>query len=455
MGFPKEFTWGVAAASYQIEGAHDTDGKGRSVWDMFSRWDNVIWNNNNGDVACDHYHRWREDLHQMRDLGVQAYRLSLSWPRMIPDGTGKPNPKGIAFYDKLIDEMLKLDIEPWVTLFHWDYPYELFCRGGWLNRDSVEWFHDYTTLVAQKYGDRVQNWMTLNEPQCFISLGHCEGLHAPGIKMGLTEVLRAGHHALMAHGAGVKAIRANAKTKARIGYAPVGIISYPETETKKNIDAARRHMFAITIKHNWNNTWWMDPVFLGKYPEDGLKVFEKHLPLVKSGDMKLIAQPVDFMGVNIYNGTPIIAGQNGESVEPEKKLGPDLTAFRWSVTPRSLYWGPKFLYERYKKPVVVTENGLSCADWVSLDGKVHDPQRIDFLTRYLSEFRRAADDGVPVKGYFQWSIMDNFEWAEGYKQRFGLIYVDYATQKRTPKDSYYWYKDVIKSNGENLKGEKS
>ena len=198
MSFPKDFVWGVAAAAYQIEGAHQADGKGPSVWDMFSRWDNVIWERNHGDIACDHYHRWREDLHLMHDLGVQAYRLSLSWPRLLPNGTGKINPKGIAFYDRLFDEMLKIGITPWVTLFHWDYPYELFCRGGWLNRDSVDWFYDYATLVAKQYGDRVQHWMTLNEPQCFVSLGHWEGLHAPGIKMGCTEVLRVGHHAGLA-----------------------------------------------------------------------------------------------------------------------------------------------------------------------------------------------------------------------------------------------------------------
>lgn len=448
MSFPKNFTWGVAAASYQIEGSPTADGKGKSVWDMFCGWDNRIWEANNGDVACDHYRRWREDLLLMRDLGVQAYRLSLSWNRLIPEGTGKTNPKGIAFYSRLFDEMLKFGIEPWVTLFHWDYPYELFCRGGWLNRDSVEWFSDYAALAAQQYGDRVRHWMTLNEPQCFISLGHSEGVNAPGVKLGWTEVLRAGHHALLAHGAGVKAIRAHAKTKPRVGYAPVGIVRYPEDESKKSdIDAARKAMFALTSKTHWNNTWWMDPVFLGHYPEDGLKVFEQHLPVIRSGDMKLIAQPLDFMGANIYHGTPATTGPDGEPVGESYKVGPDLTAMRWPLAPRSLYWGPKFLYERYGKPIAVTENGLSCTDWVSLDGQVHDPQRIDFLARYLREYRRAAADGVPVQGYFQWSIMDNFEWAEGYKQRFGLIHVDYQTQKRTPKDSYYWYKKVITGNG--------
>ncbi len=451
MSFPKNFTWGVAAASYQIEGGWNADGKGLSVWDMFCRLENRVWESNTGDTACDHYHRWCEDLRLMRDLGVQAYRLSLSWNRLIPDGAGKVNPKGIAFYDRLFDEMLKLGIEPWVTLFHWDYPYELYCRGGWLNRDSVGWFSDYAALAAKRYGDRVRHWMTVNEPQCFISLGHFEGSNAPGVKLGWTEVLRAGHHALLAHGAGVQAIRAHAAAKPRIGYAPVGIVSYPENEARKaDVNAARKAMFSITAKTNWNNTWWMDPVFLGVYPKDGQNIFEKHLPAIRSGDMKLIAQPLDFMGVNIYNGRAITAGPKGEATTGPYKVGPDLTAMRWPVTPRSLYWGPKFFHERYGQPIVVTENGLSCADWVSLDGRVHDPQRIDFLARYLREYRRAAADGVPVRGYFQWSIMDNFEWAEGYKQRFGLIHVDYQTQKRTPKDSYFWYKKVIQDNGASL-----
>ncbi len=450
MSFRKDFVWGVAAASYQVEGATRDDGRGLSVWDMLCRKPGAIWNGQTGDVACDHYHRYKEDVAIMKQIGVQAYRLSVAWPRVIPNGTGAVNAKGLDFYDKLVDELLRAKIQPFVTLFHWDFPYELYVRGGWLNRDSADWFADYTRVVVDRLSDRVKHWMTLNEPQCFIGLGHYDGRHAPGDKLGWTEILRAGHHAMLAHGRGVAVIRDGARRAPVIGYAPVGAVKMPASSKPADVRAARRAMFSITSKTFWNNTWWMDPVFLGRYPEDGWKVWEKELPPIKDGDLKTISQPVDFFGVNIYSGEYIHAGQ-GDAPEPAgMPVGHDLTAFRWPVTPDSLYWGPKFFQERYKKPVYITENGISNVDWVSVDGKVHDPQRIDFLYRYLRELRRAAKDGVDVRGYFQWSIMDNFEWAEGFKERFGLVYVDYPTQKRTIKDSGFWYRNVIKTNGKSL-----
>ncbi|MET0261463.1 MAG: GH1 family beta-glucosidase [Rariglobus sp.] len=457
--FPKNFTWGAAAASYQIEGSALIDGKGPCVWDMFSRIPGKTYEGHTGSVACDHYHRFAEDAALMSDLGIPNYRLSVSWPRVLPTGTGKINDAGLAFYDRLIDTLLARGVQPWVTLFHWDYPYELYCRGGWLNPDSPQWFADYTQLVVDRLSDRVSHWFTINEPQCFIGLGLQSGLHAPGDKLGLIEVLRAAHHTLLAHGRAVEVIRARAKTKPHIGWAPCGTVAIPENENRpEDVAAARAAMFgtgpgstlcwdAVTT---WSTAWWADPVVLGKYPDDGLKAFGAAVPKFTDAEMKTISQPLDFYGVNIYNGTVIRADANGLPQKVSQPVGHSGTAMKWPVTPAALYWGPKFLHERYQLPVIIAENGLSCMDWVSTDGKVHDPQRIDFLRRYLRELARAIADGTDVRGYFQWSVMDNFEWAEGYKERFGLIHVDYTTQQRTPKDSSYWYRDVIQSNGATL-----
>jgi len=451
MAFPKGFVWGAAAASYQVEGAARDDGKGPSVWDMMCRRPGAIWNGQNGDVACDHYHRYKEDVALMKMIGLKAYRLSIAWARVMPEGVGQVNPKGLAFYDRLVDELLAAGIAPFVTLFHWDYPHALYCRGGWLNRDSADWFAEYASVVVRKLGDRVRHWMTHNEPQCFVGLGHFEGRHAPGDKLPWAEILRIAHHANLAHGKGVQAIRGATRVAAKVGFAPVGCIKIPATDSKKDVEAARRDMFSVTAQNVWNNTWWMDPVFFGRYPADGVRLFAKDMPPIQAGDMETIRQPLDFFGANIYNGGLVRAARNGRPEAVPHPLGHALTAFKWPVTPEALYWGPKFFYERYKLPVYITENGMSCNDWVSLDGKVHDPQRIDFTARYLRELGRAIRDGVDVRGYFHWSIMDNFEWAEGAKERFGMIHVDYLTQKRTPKDSAYWYKQVIATSGRSLK----
>ncbi|MBV9864376.1 MAG: beta-glucosidase [Abitibacteriaceae bacterium] len=451
MSFPKEFVWGAAAASYQIEGAAREDGKGLSVWDMLCRKPGAIWSGHSGDVACDHYHRYPEDIGLMQQIGLYAYRLSLSWPRIMPDGVGTVNDAGLAFYDRLIDALLAANITPYVTLFHWDYPYELYCRGGWLNRDSSDWFAEYTAVVVDKLSDRVRHWMTLNEPQCFIGLGHSTGEHAPGVKLPFAEVLRAGHNSLLAHGKAVQTIRAHSKQPCEIGYAPVGVVKMPASDAPEDIEVARQAMFSVTNKGPWNNTWWMDPVILGQYPEDGLKLFGADVPEVRPGDLETICQPLDFFGTNIYQGERVKANAAGQAESVPLRTGHELTAFRWPVTPDALYWGPRFFWERYKLPIVITENGLSNIDWVSLDGQVHDPQRIDYTARHLLELERAGQDGVDIRGYFHWSLMDNFEWAEGYKERFGLIYVEYPTQQRILKDSAHWYAEVIKSNGAALK----
>jgi len=450
MSFPKDFVWGAAAASYQIEGAAYEDGKGLSVWDMMCRQPGKIWEGNTGDVSCDHYHRYQEDARLMGEIGLKAYRLSVSWPRVIPDGVGTVNEKGLAFYDRLIDALLENGVQPWVTLFHWDYPYSLYLRGGWLNSESSNWFAEYTKVIVDKLSDRVSYWMTLNEAQVFIDAGHQAGRHAPGLQLGLPDLLVASHNSLLAHGKAVQIIRARARTKPTIGAAPVGITTIPATDSPQDIEAARKRMFSVMNKNFMNNTWFTDPMVLGKYPEDGLKLFEDELPDIPDGDMETICQPLDFYGANIYRGEVIRATGDGGFESVTGPNGPALTTMEWRVTPEALYWGPRFLFERYRLPIVITENGMANCDWIHRDGKVHDPQRIDFINRYLHEFKRAINDGVVAGGYFLWSIMDNFEWAHGYKQRFGIIYVDYATGKRTLKDSAYWYKDVIKSNGDIL-----
>lgn len=446
-GFPAHFTWGAAAAAYQIEGAHDADGRGPSVWDAFCQQPGAIREGHSGAVACDHYHRWAEDVALMRELGLQAYRLSIAWPRVLPQGVGPSNGRGLDFYDRLIDALLAAGITPWVTLFHWDYPLALYQRGGWLNPDSPRWFAGYVAAVVRRLGDRVQHWITHNEPQCFIGLGHATGMHAPGLRLGLGDVIPAGHHMLLAHGLAVQAIRAGSR-KPSIGIAPVGRVKLPASDSPADIEAARRSMFNGT-KH-WHNAWYGDPICLGRYPEDGLAVYGPYLPPGWERDLATIAQPLDFYGVNIYGGAYVQAGDDGREERLGNPIGGPRTAFDWPVTPEALYWGPRLLYERYQLPIVITENGLANPDWPARDGAVYDPQRIDYTARHLLALRRAIADGVDVRGYFHWSILDNFEWQEGYTKRFGLVYVDYATQQRTPKASARWYAELIAANGSSL-----
>lgn len=446
MVFPKDFVWGSAAAAYQIEGAALDDGKALSVWDTFCRQPGAIRDGDTGDTACDHYHRYAEDIALMRQIGISAYRLSISWPRVIPDGRGAVNEKGLDFYDNLVDALLEAGIAPWVTLFHWDYPYTLFQQGGWLNRESASWFADYTAVVVDRLSDRVSHWMTLNEPQCFLYFGHMTGEHAPGLRLNLRDVLLASHHSLLAHGRAVQVIRGRAKKSPFIGAAPVGITSIPATDSADDVEAARKHMFAVRTDDCWSNTWFSDPMLLGEYPQDGLKRFGDILPAIRDEDMESIRQPLDFYGANIYQGQRVRHCESAAGYEDVREpAGTARTTMGWPITPEALYWGPKFLFERYGLPIVITENGIANCDWRHSDGCVHDPQRADFIEVHLRQLERAIAAGVQAQGYFHWSIMDNFEWAQGYAQRFGLVYVDYATQQRTLKDSALWYRDFIRS----------
>ncbi|MCD7958421.1 MAG: beta-glucosidase [Ruminococcus sp.] len=445
MRFKKDFLWGAASASYQVEGAYLEDGKGLNIWDAYTQDGGHVMHGENGNVACDHYHRFREDVAIMKSLGIKDYRLSLSWSRILPNGIGKVNEKGLQFYSDLVDELLAAGIEPLITLFHWDYPLALHHKGGWLNRESVDWFATYTKIVVDALSDRVQYWMTINEPQVFIGNGYENGSFAPFLKLPQAEVARMCHHVLLSHGKAVQVIRENAKKSPKIGFAMVTPCYTPKSEAPNDVEQARQKSFAFdSTSIAFNNAWWADPIFFGKYPEDAVQILGNKMPEILDGDMEMISQPLDFYGVNIYESR---ANYASKTYAENTYLGCPRTQMGWPITPEALYWSLKFLYERYGKPILITENGIAVTDWVQLDGKVHDPQRMDYMKQYLRELYRAMQNGIPVIGYTYWSIMDNFEWASGYDKRFGLVYVNYQTQERTIKDSGYFYRDVIASDG--------
>lgn len=455
--FDKNFVWGCASSAYQIEGGWNEGGRGLSVWDTFCHTPGKIYENQTGDVACDFYHRYEEDIAIMHGLGIRAYRFSLSWPRILPEGTGKVNEEGIAFYNRVIDCLLKHGIEPYITLYHWDYPQALQDRGGWVNPESVNWFAEYAAVVSDAFSDRVTKFITLNEPQCFTGLAHLHEEHAPGIKLPTKDLFQMVHNVLKAHGAAVIALRSHAKQPIEVGYAPTCGMVYPKTETPADIEACRKYLFTCPENMDnwtWNVPWFSDPVFLGKYPEDGLKKYADYLPEITDEDMALISQPLDFMGENIYNGIMLEADENGEPRYVDRDPGFPITGNDWPVTPECFHWGLKFLYERYKTPIYVTENGMCNRDVLSSDGKVHDPQRIEFLNRYILAMHKTMDEGADIRGYFQWTLTDNFEWSCGYRDKFGLVYVDFATQRRYLKDSAFWYAKVIATQGGCLQPEK-
>ena len=444
MTFPRHFLWGAATSSYQIEGAHDADGKGACIWNAMCRAPGKIRDGSSGDIACDHYHRYAEDVALMADLGIQAYRFSISWPRVIPLGEGKINAAGLDFYDRLTDRLLERGMIPFATLFHWDYPLELYKRGGWLHADSPAWFAAYVDAVVSRLSDRITHWITFNEPQVVVEMGHVTGEHAPGVQLPLADTLLISHRILLAHGRAVQVIRERARKTPRIGMAPVASGAIPfSPDEPQDVAAARNYSFAITGNTFFNNTWMLDPLFFGHYPADGLNLFKEHFPQIGPEDMRTIQQKLDFFGVNIYHARVVKGGIDGKVVMMDLPLGHPRTAIDWPITPECLYWLPKFFYERYSLPVYITENGLSNTDWIALDGAVHDPQRIDFTARHLQALGRAIDEGIDIRGYFHWSLLDNFEWSNGYHERFGLVHVDYATQQRTIKDSGYWYRDMI------------
>ena len=447
-GFCKDFLWGAASAAHQIEGAYLEDGKGMGIWDTFEQETGYIIRNENGNVACDHYHRYREDVAIMKELGLKSYRFSVSWPRVMPEGYGTVNEKGLQFYIDLVNELTEAGIEPMVTLFHWNLPTAIYGLGGWENPQVVDWFEQYTDVVTTALGKKVKYWMTFNEPQLFIGAGLNAGVFAPFEKKSTEALMRISKNVYLAHGKAVRIIRKNCQNSI-VGMAPTGEIVIPRDMNAESIERARKLSFSMKKESFTSSiTWWSDPVFFGKIPEDAQAIFGECLPVLTEEEWEIVTEPLDFYGFNIYQGLEDL--DSTEEYGPYAYPGSPKTSMDWNVTPEVLYWSCRFLYERYGKPIMITENGMSSFDWVSLDGKVHDPNRIDFLHRYLRSIKDAVSEGIPVLGYQYWSIMDNFEWINGYDKRFGLVYVDYRTQKRTIKDSACWYRDVIATNGEIL-----
>lgn len=436
MGFSKQFLWGAASASHQVEGAWDEDGKTPNVWDAFAK-GNVAYGDD-GKVACDHYHRYKEDVALMKKIGLKSYRFSISWARIFPDDSGKVNEKGMQFYKNLVDELLKADIVPMCTLYHWDMPMWLFDKGGWEKEENIEYFVQYAAACVETLSDKIEYWLTFNEPECFIPAGYESGVHAPFLQLSKERVLAITRNVMLAHGKGVAKMREVAKRPIKIGVAQAAYLTTPVDETPEEIEKARISSFETD--RPYLVSWWADPIYLGKR--------QAGTDYLSDEDLKIICQPLDFCAFNMYNADGYGAPKNQSN--PRSYPGFPMTAMDWHITPECLYWGARFFYERYGLPILITENGMANIDFMMLDGKVHDPQRIDYVHRYLLGLKRATDEGIPVIGYQYWSIMDNFEWACGYSKRFGLIYVDYPTGERTLKDSAYFYSEIIKTNGENL-----
>lgn len=436
--FPEGFALGAATAAYQIEGGVRSDGRGESIWDRFSHTPGKIERGEIGDVASDHYHRWAEDVGLMADLKLNAYRFSIAWPRILPQGGGAVNPAGLDFYDRLVDALLARGIEPFVTLYHWDLPQALQDAGGWPERFVVDLFADYAAVVVRRLGDRVQQWITLNEPWVFSFVGYWEGRHAPGVK-DLSAALQAAHHSLLAHGKAADAIRAHSRTEPQVGIALNLNHVDPASDRQADLEAAQRF-------DGFLNRWFLDPLFRGRYPEDMLEFWAEQAPEIPPDDLAGLPQRVDFLGINNY--TRSVIGE-GSGLPARVKVHPPrgkVTEMGWEVYPDALYevlvrvdrdYGPRRIY--------VTENGVAFPDVLSPGGMLDDPERIEFLHDYLFAAQRALEEGVPLSGYFVWTLMDNFEWAHGFSKRFGLIYVDYATQARFVKASGHWYRQMIEA----------
>lgn len=434
MGFPKNFLWGAATAAYQIEGAAAEDGRGISIWDTFSHTAGRTANGENGDIACDHYHHMKEDVALMKELGLKAYRFSIAWTRLFPNGDTIENAKGFAFYDSLVNELTASHITPVITLYHWDLPQPLQDKGGFLWNGISDAFAYYAGKVTEHFSDRVTMFCPINEPQCIAMLGHENGVHAPGLHLNEKELCEVMRNILLCHGKAVIEMRKHAKQPILIGTATTGTLCHPINETPD----ARRKAYELSFPTDgegigFSHNWFLDPAVLGK---NGIRILQ-----LSEDDLSIIKQPVDFMGINVYNGQ-----QCDEHGYVKRYQGFPRTALGWPVSPKIMHYGLQFLYERYHLPIYISENGVACNDRIYADGKVHDTDRIDFLYRYLSEMEHAIDEGCDIRGYFHWSLMDNYEWHTGYDPRFGIIFVDYRTQERIWKDSAFWYKDLILKN---------
>lgn len=438
--FPGNFLWGAATAAYPVEGAVAEDGRGESIWDRFVHTSGKVLNGDTGDVACDHYRRWQEDIGLMQELGLRAYRFSVSWPRVFPEGRGPRNRKGLDFYERLVDGLLAANIVPMVTLYHWDLPQGLQERGGWANRDTAYYFADYVDAVSRRLGDRVPLWITHNEPDMVTWRGHVFGAHAPGLS-DLATGLQVAHHLLFSHGLVLPLLRENAPV-ARVGIA-LNISPFdPATDEEADVAAARRNEHAHV-------RWYLDPLFGRGYPEDVWEWFGDAVPEVLEGDLEIIARPLDFVGLNYYTRRVVRHDPDGGPLQValHRVPGAEYTEMGWEVYPEGLYRVLETLHREYGAPAIyITENGAAFPDRLE-DGRVHDPRRIAYLHAHLLQAHRALEAGIPLRGYFVWSLMDNFEWAYGYSKRSGLYYVDYQTLERIPKDSAIWYRGVIGENG--------
>lgn len=434
--FPKDFIFGVSTASYQIEGAFDEDGRGMSIWDVFSRIPGKVHNGDNGNVACDSYHRLDNDIALLKELGVNTYRFSVAWPRILPDGRGEINKKGLGYYHQLVDKLLENGIEPFCTIYHWDLPQALQEKGGWKNRETVDAFVEYAEILFKEFSGKIKYWLTINEPWCVAFLGHYSGEHAPGEK-NLQSALDVAHHLLLAHGKTVKRFR-ELNIPGKIGYAPNVTWYEPYSTRKEDLEAKERIQ-------GWFLEWFFDPVFKGRYPQNLVDWFaEKGAKVnIKEGDLELIQQPIDILGINYYTSNVVrYKAASGLFDTEQVDIGFERSDIGDTIYPDGFY---QILLDIKKKygdiPIIITENG-ACDNSDPIHGKVHDTKRIKYLKQHLVELNRAIASGVNIQGYCIWSLLDNFEWAYGYSMRFGLVHVDFNTLKRTKKDSFYWYKKL-------------
>jgi beta-glucosidase len=438
--YPKGFLWGCATAAYQIEGAAKEDGRGASIWDTFSHLPGKTYNGETGDVADDSYHLYKEDVKLLRALGVGGYRMSLSWSRIFPAGTGQPNPKGLDYYQRVVDELLANGITPYITLFHWDLPQAL--PGGWQSRDTPKAFADYAAYVTARLGDRVHHFMTTNEFVCFTDVGYRDGRFAPGLKLPAAEANQVRHHGILAHGLAVQAIRAHTPRGTQVGLAENANVYVPVIETPRHIEAAQRAT-------REENAPFLTAVMEGRYLDSYLEREGANAPRVEPGDMKAISSPVDFIGLNVYTPTYVRADESakGYSIERPQASYPHMASEWLTLGPECIYWAVRNVCDVWKPTAIyITENGCSADDVLTPAGRVEDTDRVMYLRNHLTHLRRAAEEGYPIKGYFLWSLLDNYEWADGYSKRFGIHFVDFKTQKRTLKLSAEWYREVIARN---------
>lgn len=436
MAFPRDFLWGAATSAYQIEGATREDGRGLSIWDQFAATPGHTYQGETGENAVDHYHRMEQDVALMGDLGLSAYRFSIAWPRIVPDGTGAVNQAGIDFYDRLVDQLLAHNITPVATLYHWDLPVALFEQGGWRNRQTAYAFADYAALMARTLGDRVAWWTTQNEPWCLAYLGYVEGIHAPGVKGDIQAAVDVGHHLLLSHGLATRAVRAVTPAETRIG---IALNLFPIFAG----DARAETLRATERAHRFHNRWFLDPIYRGEYTPGLFEDLGANPPPIHEGDLEIISEPTDFLGINYYNRWIVRAGGSGTEYVTDL---PDatFTQMGWEVYPHGLGLILEDISRTYHpKTLLITENGAAFDDVWNGNGHIGDSQRVLYLSDHLRAVGGAIEHGVPVAGYFVWSLFDNYEWAEGYSKRFGLIYVDFATQRRIVKDSGKWYAGVI------------